>query len=165
LPALALGVDSSPEDPMRRPPDKSSGLLSAVHLRRAVVAALVLASMVLCSGRIGQSLGWDPTMIRTELLLCLLAVHLVLAYVVRASRWTFERGWAAGRGLRWAILGSLGAQLMVFCTPLGRSMLDLATLPALGWAIAAASVVVVVAVFDIARLLTRSRSRRLEAPA
>lgn len=154
LPALALGVDQPPGDPLAAPPRSSNEhLLSGRRLATLAWRAAAVAGPVLTTGLIGLAWGWSHEAVRTQLLLSLLCAHLVLAYVSRADRLTFEPGWWRNRALLGAVGGSLALQGGAFGTRAGRSLLGLAALPISGWLLALAAVVVSVAVIDTSRLV------------
>jgi Ca2+-transporting ATPase len=157
LPALALGTDVPPGDPMAYKPDGTPSLISRHQVARAAAMAALIATTVLATGYAAKALGWSAEAIRTELLLTLLAAHLVLAYMTRATTWTFESGWAANRSLLLAVGGSISIQLIAFSTPVGRSLLGLEPLPPAGWAMTATAVLFVVAVGDAVRVVERAR--------
>jgi Ca2+-transporting ATPase len=136
VPALALGVDRPPSDPLARGRGART-LLDAPLLRRLVTRAAVMASAVLATGVLARSWGWSDEQIRSQLLLSLVVVHLVSAYAARARRHAFERGWWRNRVLAAAILGSLALQVLAFGLPFGRVALGVAELPAVAWALAA----------------------------
>jgi Ca2+-transporting ATPase len=152
LPALALGVDRARTDPLLDPPtDRSQGLLGRDHLVRFAARGAVLAVAVILAGLIALQWGWTDRQVRTQLLLTLLVAHLLLVFVVRARRFTFEAGWWANGSLDLAVGGSLVLQVIVFVTPIGRSVLSLAALPAAGWVLATLLPIAVVAVVDLVR--------------
>jgi Ca2+-transporting ATPase len=160
LPALALGVDRATGDPLDTPPRRTSDrLLSGRHGSRLAARAGTAAVGVMVVALWARQRGWSDEVIRTQLLLALLGAHLLLAYVVRSDRHSFEAGWSHNRVLLAAIGGSLLLQLPMFTTPVGRDLLGLAPLPAIGWAAAAVGAVTVIAVIDVARAVARRRSR------
>ena len=158
LPALALGVDRLPTDPLDGPPRRVEDRLLAPR-RVAVLAArsAVLAATVLVTARWAVGRGWSDDAIRTELLLTLIVGHVLVAYVTRATRLTFERGWWRNRVLLGSVLTSLLLQVVVFTTPPGRSGLRLAALPPVGWLAAGLAPMVAIAVLDAGRVLARRR--------
>jgi Ca2+-transporting ATPase len=162
VPALALGVDRAPGDPLGDPPRPlGERLLDRPRMVRIFGYASVLATVVLASGVIAHRRDWEPTQVRTQIVLSLLLGQLLLAWVVRAERLTFERGWAANRGLVAAIGLSLALQVLMFVTPAGRSALGLRALPVLGWLIAVGSAVAMAATIDVIRLGSARRNRDL----
>ncbi|MGH9085191.1 MAG: cation-translocating P-type ATPase [Acidimicrobiales bacterium] len=160
LPAVALGVDRPGVDPLRLPsaPTRAS-LLDAGRLRTLVERGAIVATAVLAAGLVASAVGWDDERVRSQLLLALLAAHLVLAYAARATERTLEPGWWRNRTLAVAVGGSLLLQVLVFCTQVGREALGLATLPPLAWALAALAAVASLVGIDVAR------TRRRHGPA
>ena len=75
---------------------------------------------------------------RTQVVLSLVFAHLMLAYVARARRTTFESGWWRGTVLRRAVAASLALQALVVLVPTLGAPLALTTLPPVGWAMATA---------------------------
>jgi Ca2+-transporting ATPase len=96
---------------------------------------------------------WPAEVVRTQLLLSLLACPLVLAYATRARRRTFERGWWRNRLLLAAIGGSVLVQVPAFATSAGREALSLAALPASAWLLAAGAALATTVAVDVGRLL------------
>ncbi|MDZ4826484.1 MAG: cation-transporting P-type ATPase [Actinomycetota bacterium] len=161
LPALALGVDDPPGDPLALPPrDPAQRLLGRRRVARLAVAALAIALPVLACGRYAYEQGWSPATQRTQLLLALVLAHLALAYVARAQRFTLERGALRNRALLVAVGGSIVVQLALMFFTSSRSWLELTPLPAAGWIAALAAVTCSVIVLDTARALERRFRRR-----
>jgi magnesium-transporting ATPase (P-type) len=157
LPAVALGVDRPGVDPLRLPPAPSrASLLDAARLRTLVGRGAIVAAVVLAAGLVASAVGWDDERVRSQLLLALLAAHLVLAYAARATERTFEPGWWHNRTLAVAVGGSLLLQVLVFCTEVGREALGVTALPPLAWALAALAAVAALVGIDV----TRRRQRR-----
>ena len=158
VPALALGVDRGAGDPLAEPPRPlGERLLDRPRMVRILGHASILATVVLATGVIAHRRGWEPTQVRTQIVLSMLFGQLLLAGVVRASRFTFERGWATNRGLVAAIGLSLALQVLMFVTPTGRAALGLRALPRLGWVLAVGSAVAMAATIDVVRLVRRHR--------
>ncbi len=152
LPALALGVDRPPGDPLLHPPRaRDDRLLSWPRTRTMLGRAGIVAATVLAAGLVGRNRGWSEDAVRTQLLLTLIVTHLVLAYVSRSDHATFERGWWRNRLLLVAIGGSLALEVPAFATGPGRSILGLAALPPLGWLMAVLAVALVVPIIDLTR--------------
>ena len=162
LPALALGVDRPPADPLATPPRSASGRLLGWRRQTTLLArAVVAAAAVLGTGLIAKSWGWEHEAVRTQLLLSLLAIHLVLAYVSRTDKFTFGSGWWQNRVLLAAIAGSLALQVPAFATGLGRDLLGLSVVPPVAWLLAGVAIALVVLVIDACRLgLLRLNGRR-----
>ena len=163
LPALALGVDRPPRDPLAAVAREGPGRLLDRRRQATLVArALVVAATVLATGVLVRSWGWEDEAVRTQLLLTLLAVHLVLVYVSRSETLSFGTGWWRNRLLVVAVGGSLLLQVPAFATGAGRRVLGLSTVPPQGWLLAAAAVAATVVLIDASRLAV-ARVRR-EAP-
>ena len=161
VPALALGVDQAAGDPLREAPrSPHERLLDRARLIRIVGHASILAAVVMATGMIAHRRGWEPTQVRTQLVLSMLLAQLVLAWVVRASRFTFERGWTANRGLVAAIGLSLVLQVVMFVTPAGRTALGLRALPVLGWILALGAAATMVLTIDAVRLAGERRHQQ-----
>ena len=68
--------------------------------------------------------------IRSQIVAMLVCVHLMLAYVVRAERFAFERGWWRNAFLLGTTAVGIAVQALVFVLPATRRMLELDVLPA-----------------------------------
>ena len=160
LPALALGIDRPPGDPLAVPPRSSTERLLSWH-RQATLAARggVVAAAVLIPGVVALTSGSSDDAVRTQLLLSLVATQLVLAYVSRTDGASFASGWWRNSVLLGAIGGSLALQVLAFGTGQGRSLLGLAPLRPAGWLLATASAAGAVAVIDTARAAVARRHR------
>jgi magnesium-transporting ATPase (P-type) len=154
LPALALGVDTPPGDPLGAPPRSRTEHLLGWR-RQLVLAgrAAVVAAGVLATGVLALRWGWPHEAVRTQLLLSLLGAHLLLAYVSRADRLTFASGWWRNTALLGAVSGSLALQGLAFGTAPGRALLGLSALRPAGWLLAAAAMVFSVVVIDAGRVV------------
>jgi Ca2+-transporting ATPase len=156
FPALALGVDDPPGDPLaERPRARDERLLDRRRLaviggRGATLAAslLVLAAASLAAGSTDRQVG-------TQLLLGLVLGQLILPFVVRSQRWCFERGWWRNRTLDAVVGASLVVQVLVFLLPAGREVLGLAALDHGQWAAAVLAVAAAVLAMEAARALVR----------
>jgi Ca2+-transporting ATPase len=158
LPALALGVDQPPGDPLAGTTHSASDrLLSARRQATLVARALVVAGAVLATGVVATAWGWEQEEIRTQLLLSLLAAHLALAYVSRTDTFSFGRGWWRNWVLLVAVGGSLALQVPAFATGTGRDVLGLSALPPQGWLLAFAAVAIAVPVIDASRVVLARR--------
>ncbi|SEM27287.1 cation-translocating P-type ATPase [Nonomuraea pusilla] len=156
IPAIALGVDRAPGDPLASRP-RRDGLLSGAVLGGIALRSLVVGLLVVAAVEAARALGWDSEQVRTQAVLALVFARLTLAYVARARRWTFEPGWWRGRAVLAAVAGTAALQALVtLVPPLGR-LLALAPLPPAGWAMAAAAALLTPPLCDLAALLTRAR--------
>lgn len=112
----------------------------------------ILGAIVLGSGVIARQQGWTEEQIRGQLLMSVVAAHLVLAYIVRSAAFTFERGWLNNRTLLAAVGGSLALQIAVLNIPWTRDALGVPDMPAVSWLLAAGAALAVVLVADALRL-------------
>ncbi|MEV4805729.1 cation-transporting P-type ATPase [Nonomuraea sp. NPDC049421] len=138
IPAIALGVDRAPGDPLATRPARD-GLLSRRTLARIGVRSLIVGLLVVAAVEVARRLGWDETMVRTQAVLTLVFARLTLAYVARAGRWTFERGWWRGRAVLLAVAGTAALQAVVTLVPPLGAPLALTPIPLAGWAMALAA--------------------------
>ncbi len=93
--------------------------------------------------------------VRTQVVLSLVFAHLMLAYVARARRTTFESGWWRGTVLRRAVAASLALQALLVLMPALGAPLSLTTLPPVGWAMATAVGILTPVLCDVIRPLDR----------
>jgi Ca2+-transporting ATPase len=158
IPALALGVDEPPGDdvatPARRPGER---LVDRSLTTTMAVRACILAAVTLAAGLVGRALDWSEARIGTQLVVTLVACHLVLALVSRATRATFERGWWRNPWLDGAIAGSLGLQVVAMVVRPVRHALDLRPLPLSGWLLVVAALATMAVLTDLVRPLLRRR--------
>ncbi|GAA2212114.1 cation-transporting P-type ATPase [Nonomuraea monospora] len=150
IPAIALGVDRAPGDPLAASPSRD-GLLSRRVLTRIAVRSLIVGLLVVVAVEVARRLGWDDTMVRTQAVLTLVFARLTLAYVARAGRWTFERGWWRGRAVLVAVAGTAALQALVTLVPALGALLALAPLPPVGWAMAVGAAVLTPPLCDLVR--------------
>lgn len=150
IPAIALGVDRPAGDPLALRP-RGDGLLSWRVLRRILVRSVVVAVLVFAIVETARRLGWSDEQVRTQAVLALVFARLTLAYVVRARRRTFERGWWHGRAVAAAVSATLLLQVLVTAVPVLGAPLALVPLPPLGWAMAVAAAVLTVLLCDALR--------------
>ncbi|MEO3876006.1 cation-transporting P-type ATPase [Nonomuraea sp. B12E4] len=150
IPAIALGVDRAPGDPLATRP-AGDGLLSRRVLARIAVRSLIVGLLVVAAVEVARRLGWDDTMVRTQAVLTLVFARLTLAYVARARRWTFECGWWRGRAVLLAVTGTAALQALVTLVPPLGVLLALAPIPPLGWAMAAGAALLTPPLCDLVR--------------
>ncbi|SEH02674.1 Ca2+-transporting ATPase [Nonomuraea solani] len=155
IPAIALGVDRAPGDPLATRPGRD-GLLSRRVLARIGVRSLIVGLLVVAAVEAARRLGWDDTMVRTQAVLTLVFARLTLAYVARARRWTFEHGWWHGRAVLLAVAGTAALQALVTLVPPLGALLALAPLPPLGWAMAVGAAVLTPPLCDLVRRWSRT---------
>ncbi len=152
LPAIALGLDDPPGDPLRRrPTGRAQTMLPPRTALVLLGRGLLMAGAVLGSAWWARSQGWDNAQVRTQLFLCLLVVHLVMAYGSRPGRATFAPGWWHNRTLLAAVGGSLALQFIVLASPHLRQALGVALVPWTGFVVPFVAALVVILVLDAAR--------------
>ncbi|GGO78397.1 cation-translocating P-type ATPase [Nonomuraea cavernae] len=162
IPAIALGVDRPAGDPLTARP-RRDGLLSGAVLARIGIRSLIVGLLVFAAVEVARRLGWDEAQVRTQAVLALVFARLTLAYVARARRWTFERGWWHGRAVLLAVAAAAALQALVTLVPALGTFLALAPVPPLGWAMAAGAALLTPVLCDAARALLRlgaGRARR-----
>ncbi|WP_283137171.1 cation-translocating P-type ATPase [Rhizohabitans arisaemae] len=152
IPAIALGVDRPPGDPLSLPP-RRNGLLSRDVLVTVTVRALFVAVLVILAVEVARRMGWTPEQVRTQAVLALVFARLTLAYVVRARGRTFEPGWWRGRTLAVAVLAAALLQTLVTVVPVLGTPLALAPIPPLGWAMALGAALITPFACDAFRLV------------
>ncbi|GAA2899044.1 cation-transporting P-type ATPase [Streptosporangium fragile] len=150
IPAIALGVDRPAGDPLALRP-RRDGLLSGAVLGRVAVRSLIVGLLVIAAVEAARRMGWSEEQVRTQAVLALVLARLTLAYVVRARRWTFERGWWHGRTLLVAVAATALLQTLVTLVPPLGAPLALVPLPAAGWAMALTAAVLTPFLCDLAR--------------
>jgi Ca2+-transporting ATPase len=164
LPALALGVDRPPHDPLQDPPRPSTErLLSWSRLAVLAVRGILVGGVVTAGALLARRWDDDDEAVRSQLVLSLVVTHLLLAYVARADGLTFARGWGRNRALLATITVSLALQVLVFLVPPLRSALRLEALPAHAWALALGSALTAVVTIDLGRTGWRRLRRRRPA--
>ncbi|MFI7538983.1 cation-translocating P-type ATPase [Streptosporangium sp. NPDC049376] len=156
IPAIALGVDKPSGDPLAlRPP--RGGLLSRAVLGRVAVRSLIVGLLVIAAVEAARRMGWSDEQVRTQAVLTLVFARLTLAYVVRAHRWTFERGWWHGRALLIAVVSTGLLQTLVTLIPPLGAALALVPPPSAGWAMALTAALLTPLLCDLARTLDGKR--------
>ena len=154
LPALALAVDSPPDDLLRQPPRPSTERI--LHWRRQLALAgrgAVAAAAVVTTALVAGATETDD--VRVRLVAALPIVHLALAYVARGDRRTFGPGWWRSRPLLVAVALSVVVHVAAFTFEPVRDVLGLGPLPLSGWLLAAAAALLTVVVIDLARMVSR----------
>jgi Ca2+-transporting ATPase len=156
LPAIALGVDTERGDLMAEAPRPAHiRLLTWRRQTELAVRGGILGAIVLGSGLIARQQGWSEEQIRGQLLMSVVAAHLVLAYIVRSAALTFERGWLNNRTLLAAVGGSLALQIVVLNIPWTRDALGVPEMPAASWLLAAGVALAIILVADTLRIAAR----------
>lgn len=161
VPAIALGVDRAPGDPLTEAPRRSDArLLAGGMLARLASRAAALALLVLAAAWFARQQGWEAEQVRTQIVLTLVLTRLMLAYVSRARRWTFEQGWWRSRAVRSAVAVTLALQSLVVLVPVLGAPLALVPVPWTGWVCAAVAAALVPVLCDLLRLAEGRPSAR-----
>ena len=157
LPGLALGTDEPVGDPLADPPrPRSDHLLNRTRLLGMVFDALVITAIGLgASWWTDTRWGWTPSVVRSSLLLTLIACHLLLAYVARARHFAFEPAWWRAKPMLASIVGSILLQVVAYTTPTGRELLGLSAVPPVAWLIAGGAAISMVGVLDVRSAVLR----------
>ncbi|MFC0865564.1 cation-translocating P-type ATPase [Sphaerimonospora cavernae] len=150
IPAIALGIDRPAGDPLELRPSRD-GLLSWRVLTRIALRALVVGVLVFAAVEAARRLGWSEEQVRGQAVLALVFARLTLAYVVRARRRTFERGWWRCRSVLVAVTATAALQVLVTVIPPLGMPLALVPLPPAGWAMAMGAALLSVIVCDMIR--------------
>ncbi|MEU4537740.1 cation-transporting P-type ATPase [Streptosporangium sp. NPDC023825] len=151
IPAIALGVDRPSGDPLTLRP-RRDGLLARPVLIRIAARALVVGALVFATVEVARRLGWSEEQVRTQAVLALVFARLTLAYVARARRRTFEKGWWRGRAVLVAVIAAAALQALVTLVPALGALLVLVPLPPIGWAMALAAGLLTPLLCDLLRL-------------
>ncbi len=147
LPAVALGTDEPPVDLLALSPRRRGHILDRTAVRLIARRATLIASLVLVSTWLTERHGTDVA-VRTQLLLTLIATHLLFALVARAERHTFAPGWTRHRFLHASLGGLAVLQLMVFLLPGANRVLSVQAPSTAGWIATTAAMVSLVVIVD-----------------
>ncbi len=159
LPAIVLGRDTPPGDPLADAPRALHQRLLDGHRMRVIASrGLVLAAALLVLTVASLAAGIGQAQLGTQMMLGLVLGQLALPYVVRSRRWALEPGWSRNPTLNRVLLASLALQVAVFLTPAGRRVLDLHPLTPAEWAATAAAVAAALVLMEALRALSRKRS-------
>ncbi|GAB3892958.1 cation-transporting P-type ATPase [Microbispora bryophytorum] len=149
IPAIALGVDRPAGDPLALRP--TGGLLSWPVLTRIALRAVAVGALVFAAVEVARRLGWSEEQVRSQAVLALVFARLTLAYVVRARRRTFERGWWRSRPVLVAVTATAALQILVTVIPALGAPLALVPVPPAGWAMALGAAALSVLACDMVR--------------
>jgi calcium-translocating P-type ATPase len=156
MPAIALGVDDPQGDPLRNRPSPRDALLPPRRLWVLLGRGSLMAAAVLATGLWARGQGWAAGVVQTQLFASLVGVHLLVAYVSRATPSAFGAGWWRNGKLLGAVAGSLALQAAVLLVAPLRGALRLSPLPAEGWLAALAAAAGAILAIEAARFLRRA---------
>jgi Ca2+-transporting ATPase len=156
LPALALSVDPSEPDLMRRPPrNPRSGLFTRpvvlLMLAGGLWSALVNFSLFTWALSSGRSLQEAMTMAFVSLVL----IQFFKAYNFRSDRHSVLRQPFANRWLNRAILWEGAMLLLLIYVPFLRDLFGIYSLPPIDWAIVLMAAATVVPVLELVKWVER----------
>mgnify|MGYP000064116762 CR=1 FL=1 len=164
LPALALGVDPGDPDLMDRKPRDPNESVFTREVKVYLSALPVIMSALLLFGYFFYR-PWEGayqlTEARTQLLTAMILMELANAVSARSLKFTvFKVGVFKNKFLWYAILASLGLQLVVLYTPGLQSLFDVTSPEPLDWAFAILFTVIVFSALEIGKYVT-SRRRKI----
>ncbi len=121
FPALVLGVDTAPT---RAKPANPTQLIDRSAWKRILFRAVLVGTVVLVSAAGDLS----PEQRQSQIVATLVLSHLSLTYVVRASRFPFEKGWSQNHVILVTLCVLSIAQIALFNVETARTLLHLETL-------------------------------------
>ncbi|MFQ5966254.1 MAG: cation-translocating P-type ATPase [Acidimicrobiia bacterium] len=144
LPAIALGMDSSPPGLMTRPPDRQRDILGPPHQARLLWQGSLLALGVLGAFAFSDYVReLSPLHVQTVTFTALVVTQLTHVYNVRAQGtsviWT---GLGDNRFLHLGVIASLLLQIAVIYLPLGNTLFNTVALDPLDWVVIALAALV-----------------------
>ena len=164
LPALALGVDPGDPDLMDRKPRDPNESVFTREVKVYLTALPVLMSALLLFGYFFYKPWEGPyqlTEARTQLLTAMILMELANAVAARSLKFPVVKvGVFKNKFLWYAILASLGLQLVVLYTPGLQSLFDVTSPEPLDWAFAILFTVIVFSALEIGKYAT-SRRRKI----
>jgi P-type Ca2+ transporter type 2C len=163
LPALALGVDPGDPDLMDRKPRDPNESVFTREVKVYLTALPVLMSALLLFGYFFYK-PWEGsyqlTEARTQLLTAMILMELANAVAARSLKFpVFKVGVFKNKFLWYAILASLGLQLLVLYTPGLQSLFDVTSPEPLDWAFAILFTVIVFSALEIGKYVTSRRRK------
>ncbi|MCJ7767754.1 cation-translocating P-type ATPase, partial [Candidatus Bathyarchaeota archaeon] len=164
LPALALGVDPGDPDLMDRKPRDPNESVFTREVKVYLTALPVLMSALLLFGYFFYKPWEGPyqlTEARTQLLTAMILMELANAVAARSLKFPVVKvGVFKNKFLWYAILASLGLQLVVLYTPGLQGLFDVTSPEPLDWAFAILFTVIVFSALEIGKYVT-SRRRKI----
>jgi Ca2+-transporting ATPase len=169
LPAIALGIDPGDPDLMERKPRDPNESVFTRDVKMYLFLVPILMSVLLLFGYFYYQpwLGVDPVTgkdhlleARTQLLTAMILMELANAVSARSLKYpAFKVGLFKNKFLWYAILSSLGLQLLVLYTPGVNSLFDVTAPEPLDWAFAILFTAIVFGSLEFAKYVT-SRKRK-----
>jgi len=161
LPAIALGVDPGDPDLMeRKPRDPNESVFTRNVKAYLGITPILMAALLLTGYFIHQPwLGpYQLTEARTQLLTAMILMELANAVSARSLNYTvFKVGVFKNKFLWYAILSSLGLQLIVLYTPALQAVFGVNAPELMDWGIAIAFTLVVFGSLEIGKYVFSKR--------
>jgi Ca2+-transporting ATPase len=163
LPALALGVDPGDPDLMDRKPRNPNESVFTRDVKIYLTAMPILMTVLLLIGYLMYQpwLGKEELLsARTQLLTAMIIMELVNAISARSLKYpVFKVGVFKNKFLWYAILSSLGLQLLVLYTPGLHQLFDVKPPGVQDWAIALLFTAIVFASLEIGKYVASKRRK------
>jgi Ca2+-transporting ATPase len=163
LPAIALGIDPGDPDLMERKPRDPNESIFTREVKAYLSLTPILMTALLLFGYFFYK-PWEGaaqlTEARTQLLTAMISMELANAVAARSLKYpAFKVGIFKNKFLWYAILSSLGLQLLVLYTPGLNSLFDVTAPEALDWAFAILFTAITFGSLEIGKYVT-SRKRK-----
>ncbi len=163
LPALALGVDPGDPDLMERKPRSPNESVFTRDVKIYLTAVPMLMTALLLTGYLMYQPWIDQahlTEARTQLLTAMILMELVNAISARSLKYpVFKVGVFKNKFLWYAILSSLGLQLIVLYTPPLQALFDVSTPELTDWATAILFTAIVFSSLEIGKYIASKRRK------
>jgi Ca2+-transporting ATPase len=163
LPALALGVDPGDPDLMERKPRSPNESVFTRDVKMYLTATPILMTVLLLSGYLMYQPWIDQahlTEARTQLLTAMILMELVNAISARSLKYpVFKVGVFKNKFLWYAILSSLGLQLLVLYTPPLQALFDVSAPELIDWATAILFTAIVFTSLEIGKYIASKRRK------
>jgi len=163
LPALALGVDPGDPDLMERKPRDPNESVFTRDVKIYLTAVPILMTVLLLIGYFMHQPWLGPKQLlaaRTQLLTAMILMELANAISARSLKYTvFKVGVFKNKFLWYAILSSLGLQLLVLYTPGVHQIFDVEPPEVQDWAIALLFTAIVFASLEIGKYVASKRRK------
>ncbi|MEM4704382.1 MAG: cation-transporting P-type ATPase, partial [Candidatus Bathyarchaeia archaeon] len=163
LPAMALGIDPADPDIMERKPRDPNESVFTREVKVYLSAVPLMMTAMLLFGYFYYK-PWEGvaqlTEARTQLLTAMILMELVNAVSARSLKYpVFKVGVFKNKYLWYAILSSLGLQLLVLYTPGLNKLFDVTAPEPLDWAFAILFAAITFAAIEIGKYVTSRRHK------
>lgn len=162
IPALALGLDRNSQTAVQTAPrPKDEHLLHWSRMRGIAARGLVVAGCVIAMA-LSQHNRVTTDELRTQIVTALIFGHVMLVFVSRSSRWSFERDWWRGRIVVAAVAGSLLLQAIAVTVAPVADALRLEPLDRSAWVHVVVAGLAPLVIIDVVRVITAAlRQKRI----